>query len=104
MADIRERDIERYLVKRVGQLGGHAYKFTSAGRRGVPDRNVHLPCGVHFYVECKAPGGELTPAQVREHELLNHFGAPVYVVRSKEDVDAVLAAQWTRVEAAKATA
>ena len=99
MAEIRERDIERYLVKRVGQLGGHAYKFTSMGRRGVPDRNVHLPCGVHFYVECKAPGEQLTPAQERERELLKHLGARVHIVSSYAEVNAVLANEWQEVEA-----
>ena len=99
MPDIRERDIERYLVKRVGQLGGHAYKFTSMGRRGVPDRNVHLPLGVHFYVECKAPGEQLTPAQMRERELLQHFGARVYWVDSYEGIDEVLSDEWQEVEA-----
>ena len=104
MAEIRERDIERYLVKRVGQLGGHAYKFTSMGRRGVPDRNVHLPLGVQFYVECKAPGEQLTPAQARERELLQHFGARVHIVSSYAEVNAVLANEWHAVEQLKAKA
>lgn len=87
---MRESAIEGYLVRRTHAHGGVAYKFTGPGRRGVPDRNVHLPGGVQFYVEVKATGEEPTPGQLREHERLRALGARVYVVDSKEDVDAVL--------------
>lgn len=40
---IRESGVEKELVARVQGAGGEAYKFTSPGRRGVPDRLVLLP-------------------------------------------------------------
>ena len=43
MATIRERDIERHLVKRVKELGGEVRKVQWIGRRGAPDRLVMLP-------------------------------------------------------------
>jgi len=37
-----EKQIEAYLVERVKEAGGIAYKFTSPQRRSVPDRLVLL--------------------------------------------------------------
>lgn len=55
MSKVREDVIERHLVNEVKKAGGIAYKFTSPGRRGVPDRIVLLPNGKIIFVECKAP-------------------------------------------------
>ena len=35
-----ENDIEKYLVRRVKQMGGLALKFVSPSMAGVPDRIV----------------------------------------------------------------
>jgi len=40
-----ERVIEAYLVQKVKELGGIAYKFTSPQRRSVPDRLCLFPTG-----------------------------------------------------------
>ena len=40
---MREKDIERILVTEVKKLGGRAYKWTSPGNDGVPDRIVIFP-------------------------------------------------------------
>lgn len=58
-----ERDVERYLVKRVKDVGGRAYKFTSPAHRGVADRVVCLPNGSTWFVEVKAEGGRLSELQ-----------------------------------------
>ena len=42
---MREKDIERKLVKEVKIKGGLAMKFVSPGIDGVPDRLVLLPKG-----------------------------------------------------------
>lgn len=89
----RERDVETYLGACVRTLGGVAYKFTSPGRRSVPDRHVRLPGAVEFYVECKAPGGKLTVLQASEHHRLRALGARVYVCNTKEDVDKAIKAE-----------
>lgn len=101
---MRERDVEAYLVNAVRRLRGVAYKFTSPGRRSVPDRHVRIPretpcpaCGSgshEFYVETKAPGAKLTPAQFLEHARLRELGARVYTADSKERVDEAL--RWGR--------
>ena len=83
MAYIRESLIESNLVKQVKAAGGTAYKFTSPGRRSVPDRLVLLPGGRAVFVECKAPGETPRPDQVREHNRLRALGFSVVVLDSK---------------------
>jgi tRNA U54 and U55 pseudouridine synthase Pus10 len=83
-----EKFVEAALVKRVKELGGTCEKFTSPGRRGVPDRIVTLPGGRIVFVEVKAPGKRPTDLQDRDHERRRHMGCEVVVVSSIEDVDA----------------
>lgn len=101
MAAIRERDIERHLVKRVKELGGEVRKVQWIGRRGAPDRLVMLPStynepGLYFqrqpiWVELKAPGKKAEPHQVREHERMRAMGQRVVVLDSIEGVEELLA-------------
>lgn len=80
---MRERDVEAALVAAVQAAGGLALKFTSPGRRSVPDRVVIAQNGVAF-VECKAPGAKPTAAQLREHERIRAAGGQVYVIDTVE--------------------
>lgn len=82
-----EREIENYLVKRIKQLGGMAEKFTSTGRRSVPDRLVTLPNGRIIFVELKATGKKPTIKQQADHERRKVLGCEVLVIDSKEGVD-----------------
>ena len=83
-----ERAIEKLLVARVQALGGIAEKFTSPGRRSVPDRLVILPPGRVIFVELKSPGKKPTPAQLRDHERRRALGCDVRVIDNKEAIDA----------------
>lgn len=83
-----ESAIERAFVARVKSLGGMAEKFTSPGRRSVPDRIVTLPGGVIIFVELKRPGGKPTVAQLRDHERRLALGCDVRVIDSLEAVNA----------------
>lgn len=83
-----ERDIEKLLVARVRALGGSAEKFTSPGRRSVPDRLVILPPGRVIFVELKSPGKKPTPAQLRDHERRRALGCDVRVIDNKDAIDA----------------
>lgn len=97
-----EKHIEAYLAKRVEGCGGHAYKFTSPNRANVPDRLVLVPrCGMGgmpkgdaVFVEVKAPGKAPTSGQIREHDRLIKMGFAVYVIDSKEGVDAFIKAEF----------
>jgi hypothetical protein len=82
-----ERDIERYLVKRVEALGGKAYKFVSPGRAGVADRIVCLPNGETWFVEIKTTGGRLSALQKVFAEDMIRMNQRYLVVWNKEQVD-----------------
>lgn len=75
-----ERIIERALVARVQILGGLCEKFTSPGRRSVPDRIVSLPGGRLIFVECKASGKQPAPLQARDHASRRALGFEVRVI------------------------
>ena len=81
----RESDIEKYLVKRVDEIGGESRKVKWIGRDHAPDRAVFYK-GVYF-VELKRPGEVLRPGQLREHFRLKQLGANMYVVSTLEQVD-----------------
>lgn len=84
---MREKEVEAHLVKRVKKLGGEAEKFTSPGRRSVPDRLVTFPGGRVCFVEVKATGGKVTDNQARDHDRRRKMGFVVFVVDSKAAVD-----------------
>lgn len=84
---MRESAIERHLVRQVQKHGGLCWKFTSPGLIGVPDRLVILADGEMFFVETKAPGGVLSPAQRRRHAELRAQNQVVEVWHTKEQID-----------------
>lgn len=85
---MRESTIEAALVRRVKALGGMCEKFTSPGRRSVPDRVVTLPGGVVVFVELKAPGKKPTELQQRDHERRRALGCDVRVIDTLEGANA----------------
>ena len=82
-----EKDIEKYLVKRVKEIGGKAYKWVSTNYAGVPDRIVFLPRGKIIFVELKAPGKVPTALQELRIKELRDLGNTVMVLDSKQGVD-----------------
>lgn len=84
---MRESEIEKYLCDRVKAEGGIALKFTSPGRKGVPDRIILMPGGVILFVELKANNAELNDAQYRTRILFNNLDTPIYAINSKNQVD-----------------
>ena len=82
-----EKQVEAYLVKRVKELGGRAYKFTSPAHRGVADRIVCLPGGVVIMVEVKTIGGRLSPLQKIFAEDMANLCIPYECLWSKEQID-----------------
>ncbi len=100
---MRESDIEKYLVKRVKELGGECRKLQWIGRNGAPDRLVMLPASwrgrrtsgfwdspTPIWVELKAPGQKPRPNQIREHERMRAMGQRVVVIDSIEGVEELL--------------
>ena len=83
-----EKDVEAALVRRVKALGGLCEKFTSPGRRSVPDRIITMPNGQIIFVEMKAPNKKPTDAQLKDHERRRALGCDVRVIDNKEDARA----------------
>ena len=84
-----ESDVEAKYCRKVKRAKGEAYKFTSPGRRGVPDRLTLFPVAPEHveivakyvnFVECKAPGKKPRKEQLREHRRLRKLGFKVEVV------------------------
>jgi hypothetical protein len=87
----RESDIEDHFVRQCRRRGWKVEKFTSPGRRSVPDRIVSKPGGQVFFCELKAPGKDATPLQAEDHEVRRALGFRVYVADTKEACDSVIA-------------
>lgn len=83
-----EQAIEQALIARVRDLGGTCEKFTSPGRRSVPDRLVTLPGGQIIFVECKRPGGLPTIKQALDHDRRRALGCDVRVISTIEQAHA----------------
>ena len=88
---LRERDIERALVKAVKAAGGEIRKVMWIGRRGAPDRLVLLEGRGPLFVELKAPGGRVSRLQDLEHRRLRVGGCRVMVIWKPEQIDEVFA-------------
>ncbi|MGN0363982.1 MAG: VRR-NUC domain-containing protein [Bilifractor sp.] len=87
---MREKDIEQKLVQAVSAAGGMAWKFTSPGTAGVPDRILLFPSGRMAFAELKAPGKHLRPLQKRRKIQLKHLGFTVFVIDDPEQISEVL--------------
>lgn len=86
---MRESDVERIFVMRVRKLGGQTFKFAPV-HAGNPDRIVLLPGGLIVFVELKAEGGKLDPAQQLWHRRAAALGTIVQVVTGPDE-----ARNWT---------
>ena len=87
---MKEKTLERMLVRAVKNMGGLALKFVSPGMAGVPDRLVLLPDGKMAFAEMKAPGQKPRPLQGLRHEQLRDLGFRVYVIDGKEQIGGML--------------
>jgi hypothetical protein len=80
-----EKQIEKYLVKRVTQSKGLTFKWISTVA-GVPDRLVFLNNQVSL-VELKTADGKLSARQILVFDQLGEAGFPVHILRSYEDIE-----------------
>ena len=90
MSYLRERDIERMLVRAVRKAGGICPKFVSPGWDGAPDRLILLPEGRIAFAELKAPGQKLRPLQESRMRKLESLGYDVYIIDDPVQVEAVI--------------
>ena len=87
---MKEKIIEKKLVKTVKEAGGIAPKLICPGFDGMPDRIVLLPGGRMGFVEVKAPGKVPRPLQEARHGLLRRLGFQVYVLDRAEQIIQIL--------------
>lgn len=87
---MKEKDVERNLVRSVRSAGGLALKFVSPGMAGVPDRLILLPGGRIAFCEVKASGLKPRPLQIHRIDQLKQLGFRVYVVDSVTAIDRML--------------
>lgn len=85
-----EKEIEKKFREKVKAAGGRAYKFTSPGNSGVPDRLVVLPGGRIGFIELKQAGKQPSKLQERQMEKLKDLGCRVSVLDRTEDIDDVI--------------
>ncbi len=91
-ADVSEKAIEAYLVRRVKELGGVCLKYSNPNLVGYPDRVALFPAGVAVWIELKSSGKQPTKIQRARIAHLKNLGHTVAVIDSKPGVDAVLKA------------
>lgn len=84
---MQESSLEKRFRLGVKNVGGQAYKFTSPGKRGMPDRIVSLGNGRVAFAELKAPGKPLEPLQRKRAEELRSQGFKVFKIDSHADID-----------------
>ena len=80
-----EKQIEKYLVRRVKDNEGLTFKWISTVT-GVPDRLVLLKQRV-FFVELKTETGKLSGRQILVFDQLGEQGFSVYILRSYDDIE-----------------
>ena len=87
-----EKDLEAYLVSECEARGWDAIKFTSPGRRGVPDRIIVAHYGVVVFCELKHPNGKgvLSANQEDEQSTIQKCGGYVYNIESVKGVKNLL--------------
>jgi len=86
----RERDVESYLVKRLGDIGLPCVKFIPDGKVGMPDRVVLLPDGRVLWVELKTDNGKLEEIQKVQHKKLRDLGHRVVVIWNRDEADSLI--------------
>ena len=87
---MKEKIIEKKLVKAVKKAGGIAPKLICPGFDGMPDRIVLLPSGYMGFVEVKVPGKVPRPLQEARHRMLRMLGYKVYVLDRAEQIELIL--------------
>ena len=81
-----EKDIEKLFRDEIKKADGKAYKFTSPGNDGVPDRIVMLPDGRIVFVELKTDTGKLSKLQELQCRQIAELGQTVRVLHGLAEV------------------
>lgn len=86
-SEVSEKEIEKYLCKRMKEIGLLCLKYSNANETGYPDRLIVLPTSICVWVELKSKGRKPTKVQqirIAELKKLKHV---VWVIDNKPLVD-----------------
>ena len=83
--------LQDHLKHVVQKSGGQYRKVRWEGRSGCPDCFIWWTWPRAAFIEVKAEGDRLSKLQVREIERMEHDGVPVFIARSIEDIDEIVA-------------
>lgn len=89
MKSVREVKIENAAVQWAKLNGWWVAKFTSPGKRAVPDR-LFIKDGRHVFIEFKKVGEVPTEQQEKRHRDMRKHGAEVHWADSVEQVRGIL--------------
>lgn len=85
-----EKETEKYLTKRMNEIGGQSYKWSSPQNRGVPDRICLFPTMEIIFVEVKSEREKPSKIQLIVHRKLERIVQKVWTVDTKQEVDAFI--------------
>lgn len=86
-SEVSEKEIEKYLCKRMKEIGLPCIKYSNANETGYPDRLIVLPASQCMWVELKSKGRKPSKVQqirIAELEEQKHV---VWVIDNKPLVD-----------------
>lgn len=83
----RERDLEKYLVRRAEAEGAFLRKLRWIGMRNAPDRFLARRNGQKTFIELKKLGEPATKLQLDEHAAMRAAGLRVVVISTFMGVD-----------------
>lgn len=89
-SDIKEDEIENYLVVQVEKMGGKAIKFNPHNNRGLPDRICFFKGGLVLLVEVKRPGLRPRKNQERQLQGFRNLGFQATWADTKVRVDQII--------------
>jgi len=88
-----EKNIQSKIVALLKQKAYIVRKLDSSSSVGWPDLIAIAPCGKVFFFEVKTKTGKLSALQTRTLTQLKRNNANAHVVRSPEEVAAIIAAR-----------
>ena len=92
---MRESTIQKQIIQWLQKCGAKVYNEHGDGytRRGKPDI-IACVQGRFVAVECKAPGENPTPLQLRELDQIRRAGGVAFVAHSLEEAQAAIHDQF----------
>lgn len=86
-AEVSEKEIEKYLCKRMKEIGLPCLKYSNPNMVGYPDRLIVLPCNIVMWVELKSKGEKPTKVQQLRIAELKQLKHVVWVIDNKPLID-----------------